>query len=197
MKRLALISDKHYYRSRSKGELLVTLTLEQIMTNGLWPKVISVCTFKNSDSRITSKSQLTELEQACSEHDCSNIESFTNLVQFDERTFKTPVSYVFCLVPYYVDIEEDLTELEVKAALIQHDLLVGSRCGTVTAVDWLLDFFKSSHAVGTLEIEYIDAVFGNALIAASKPRRYLNKGDMIAVVNGHRQIEEFPLETDQ
>ena len=175
----------------------MTRTMDEIMQNGLWPKVVSVCTFKNTDTPESSVNEIVEIYSHCSKFDCQNISIFVDIMRFDERAFGSGVSYYFVLLPHFVNLDEFVPEPHEKAAYLQPDLLIGSRCEKPRAIDWLLDFFRSSETGDLQEIAFIDKIFGNAVSTMSKPGRCVDGKTVSNMTRGLIRIEEIPLGTAQ
>lgn len=168
------------------------LTTKEILERKAWPRAKEVFGYINRKTQKTTNEKLMGLRAAYSEANCLNIARFVDIIQFDEAVYRYAVSYNFSLVPCLPKNFRGDQEQIIKAELLQHDLLVGSRYEAECASSWLDTIIKSGQSLDTDELQVIDKIFGSALQSASKPSVVIKKSELVEIANSFRWMLDYP-----
>lgn len=175
----------------------MTLTLKEVHERKLYPRVAEIFAYPNRDVVRSTPAQFDKLRRGYSDFKCAGIAEFISFIQFNEAAMKSAMSYNFSLVPHFTASNEGENEFEVKAILLQQDLLIGSRFGDETAVDWLMEILGRIDEFVNDEMLFLNGIFSNAVLAVANPSCVMKGSDLIELAHGRELKRNFPPESCQ
>jgi hypothetical protein len=142
---------------------------QETLDKGTWPEVIGMFIYFNSKASRVTESEFARLHQLFSENNLPALAKFVEIVQFEETSANTTMSYNFSLRPRYPDNVAMSEEERVAAAFNMPDMPVGTRGGTDGAMVWLSNFANVLTDMEPAAVQIFDKIFAEANEMLSDP----------------------------
>jgi hypothetical protein len=134
-----------------------------------WPEVMGLFAYHNSKAPRVTESEFARLHQLFSEKNLPALAKFVKIVQFEEASANTTMSYNFSLRPRYPDNVAMSEEERMAAAFNMPDMLVGTRRGTDGAMVWLSNFAIALTDMEPAAVQIFDKIFAEVNNMLSDP----------------------------
>lgn len=155
------------------------------------PRVMAVFVYSNPGAPRTPEEVYKQLIDRFERANCHNLAKFLEFVQFEEKSRGMTLSYNLSLAPPTTDPHAPRTSDDVAAYFAYNDILVGSRYGEEGAIAWFTLLSQKMDEALPGRVQFVDKIFGLALVHVSSPLQTTTVQEMERVVFG-----EIPFPTN-